>query len=385
MTRRTAGTRGQAERIGRRLVAHVGLGAAAVLVLATPVTAQLGGSSPATAVGEVLEQVLIKVNGDIVTQTQFERRQLDAIRARGAQPRTDAELLTLLEEVTPPVVGQVVDELLLLQRGRELGYALTDQALDGIIAELKEENDITTDEQFAEALAAEGMTLESLREIMERQMLIGQVQQVEVLSRVTLTEVEAREYYDANPDEFTEPATVTMREILVRTASGVGAALGPAATEAAQEAAESARQRVLAGEDFEGVVAEVSDAASKANGGLIGPLDITVISENLTEVLAALDVGDISDVIRTPAGYQVIKLEARTEPTPAAFEDVRDTIADSIFNARRAAEYARYIADLREEADIEWKSEPLREAYDEFAAARDQLLRESGALDVDEQ
>ncbi len=385
MTRRTARTRGQAGRIRCPWAAHIGLGAAAALVLATPVAAQLGGSSPATAVGEVLEQILVKVNGDIVTQTQFEQRQLDTIRARGVQPRTDAELLRVLEEITPQVVGQVVDELLLLQRGRELGYALTDQALDGIIAELKEENDITTDEQFAQALAAEGMTLESLREIMERQMLIGQVQQVEVLSRVTLTEIEAREYYDANPDEFTEPATVTMREILVRTASGVGSALGPAATEAAQEAAGSARQRVLDGEDFAGVVAEVSDAASKANGGLIGPLDISMISDNLTEVLAELEVGDISEVIRTPAGYQVIKLEARTEPTPSPFDDVRETIADSIFNARRAAEYARYIADLREEADIEWKSEGLREAYDEFAAARDELLRQTGALTVDEQ
>ena len=106
----------------------------------------------------------------------------------------------------------------------------------------------------------------------------------------------------------------------------------------------------VAGEDFVDVVAEVSDAASKANGGLIGPLDITVISENLTAILAELEVGDISEPIRTPVGYQVLKLEGRTEPTPSPFEDVREMIGNSIFNARRAAEYSRYIAELRDEA-----------------------------------
>ena len=365
--------------------ARIGLCAAAMLALAAPAAAQLGGTSPDNAVGEVLERILVKVNGDIVTQTQFELRQIDAIRARGVQPRTDAEVLRMLEEVTPQVVGQAVDELLLLQRGRELGYALTDEALDGIIAELKEENDITTDEQFAEALASEGMTLEGLREMMERQMLIGQVQQVEVMSRVTLTDVEAREYYDGNLEEFTDPPTVTMREILIRAAPGVGGALNAAADDATREAAEAARQRVVAGADFVDVVAEVSDAASKANGGLIGPLDITAVSENLTEMLAELEVGDISEPIRTPLGYQVIKLEGRTEPTPTPFEDVRETIGDSIFNARRAAEYSRYIADLRDEADIEWKDDRLREAYDQFAAARDELLRQTGATDLDDQ
>ena len=369
----------------RPRTARIGLCAAAVLALAAPAAAQLGGTSPDSAVGEVLEQILVKVNGEIVTQTQFERRQIDAIRGRGVQPRTDAELLRLLEEVTPQVVGQAVDELLLLQRGRELGYALTDEALDGVIAELREENDITTDEQFAQALASEGMTLETLREMMERQMLIGQVQQVEVMSRVTLTEVEAREYYDANLEEFTEPATVTMREILIRAAPGVGGVLNATVDEEAREAAEAARQRVVAGEDFVAVVADVSDAASKANGGLIGPFDITVISENLTEVLAELEVGDVSEPMRTLMGYQVIKLEGRTEPTPTPFEDMRETIGDSIFNARRATEYARYIANLRDEADIEWKDDRLREAYDEFAAARDELLRQTGATALDDQ
>ena len=385
MARLTAHTGGRAGRAVRPRGARIGLCAAAMLALAAPAAAQLGGTSPDNAVGEVLERILVKVNGDIVTQTQFELRQIDAIRARGVQPRTDAEVLRLLEEVTPQVVGQAVDELLLLQRGRELGYALTDEALDGIIAELKEENDITTDEQFAEALASEGMTLEGLREMMERQMLIGQVQQVEVMSRVTLTDVEAREYYDANLEEFTDPPTVTMREILIRAAPGVGGALNAAADDAAREAAEAARQRVVAGAVFVDVVAEVSDAASKANGGLIGPLDITVVSENLTEMLAELEVGDISEPIRTPLGYQVIKLEGRTEPTPTPFEDVRETIGDSIFNARRAAEYSRYIADLRDEADIEWQDDRLREAYDQFAAARDELLRQTGATALDDQ
>ena len=360
----------------RRLAA-----AGASLLIAAPAAAQqelLGGATPETATGVMLERILVKVNGDIITLTELEERQVGVIRQRGLQARTDAELAQALRDVTPEVISGAVDELLLIQRARELGYQFTDEQFQEILGDLMAENGFETEEEFREALAQqEGMTLEDMRRVMERQILINQVQQIEVLGAVTLTEVEAREHYEANVAQYTEPPTVTMREILVRVPEGLGGA-GVAADDQARLDAEEARLRVLDGEDFALVAVAVSDAASKANGGLIGPIDLSLLSGTLRDVLADLEVGDVTEPLRTPLGYQVLRLEARTQPEPRPFEEVRDRISENVFNDRRLAEYARYLDRLRSEADFEWKDDRIRQAFEDYEEVRASRLAGGG-------
>lgn len=359
--------------------AAAALAAAALLVLpAAGAAQQLGSSNPDDAGDGLIERIVVKVNGDIITKSEIERRQVEILRQRGAQLSSDADLIRALQEITPEIISSAVDELLLIQRGRELGYTMTDEQFEEIIENLRIENDLTTDEAFTDALDAEGMTLQSLREMFERQMLISQVQQVEVMNKVRLTEVEAREFYEQNLDRFTAPATVTLREILIRVPESGGATLSVTADDQARVEAEEARQRVLAGEDFQIVAVAVSDAASKANGGLIGPLELGVLSEDLIEVLAALEVGEVTEPIRTSAGYQVLRLEERTSPEPAAFEEVDDEIANNVFNDRRRAEYTKYLDELRAGADIEWKWLDFKEFYDQYAETRAARLADGG-------
>ena len=118
----------------------------------------------------------------------------------------------------------------------------------------------------------EGITLQELRRLVETQMLVGQVRQ-EILNRVSITELEAQNYYDANINEFTQQATVTLREILIAVpvqdpALGVGLMVD----QRARAEATTALERLQNGEDFSLVTAEMSDSASEINGGLIGPL-----------------------------------------------------------------------------------------------------------------
>src|SRR5436189_6348910 len=85
----------------------------------------------AAVAGDVIEQVLVKVNGEIFTKTDLEERQVQALRQMGQQldPKTDpsdAQLRKMLDQVTPQLMVNVVDEMLLVQRGRERGYRLGD-------------------------------------------------------------------------------------------------------------------------------------------------------------------------------------------------------------------------------------------------------------------
>ena len=178
--------------------------------------ARLGGDTPGDATGIVLQRILAKVNGDIITQTDLENRQVAALRQERYVPSTDADLRRKLVEVTPQVISNAVDELLLAQRGRVLGYYMSDEQFGEMVASIKEDNGFETDAQFAEALLeAEGMTITDFRRSMEHRILVNQVQQIEILRKVMLTETEAREYYDANLDQYAEEPTVKLREILI--------------------------------------------------------------------------------------------------------------------------------------------------------------------------
>src|SRR5207302_1154755 len=115
---------------------------------------------------DILEQVLVKVNGDIVTKTEFERLQVEFLRQRPELQNASADspvLQQAVAESTPQLILQAIDELLMVQRGRELGYTMTDDQFKGVLDNIKKDNNIDTDEKFNEALKQEGMTLADLR------------------------------------------------------------------------------------------------------------------------------------------------------------------------------------------------------------------------------
>src|SRR5436305_14633016 len=115
-------------------------------------------------------------------------------------------------------------------------------------------------------------------------MIRQRVEQNEVLGKIGITESEARAYYDSHLNEFTTPPTVTLREILIAVpADSRGANV--AAEESAKTRIEEIRKRVTTGnESFEKLAAEISEAPSKANAGLIGPLSVLDISPDLRKV-----------------------------------------------------------------------------------------------------
>jgi peptidyl-prolyl cis-trans isomerase SurA len=316
---------------------------------------------------EIIEQVLVKINGDILTKTELEARQVAALRQRGQQQLSDQDLRKAVADITPQVLVDTIDEYLLLQRGRELGYRLGDEQFKSIVDNIKKENKIETEEQFQAALKQENMTLADLRRQLERQMIITRVQQAEVLGRISVSEDEAKAYYEAHKNEFTTPSSMMIREILVAVPNDPKG-LNVGRDEEAKAKAEALRARVLKGENFEKVASEASDSSSKSNGGLVGPISKEDLAPALRQVFDQLKVGEISPVVRTQGGYQFFKLESMTETKVLPLAQVRDQIADKVANEKRGAEFEKYLEKLRSQAIIEWKNPELKKLYDERVA-----------------
>src|SRR5438477_6602357 len=186
-------------------------------LLAFAVLAMVGAT---VARADIVEQILVKVNGDIFTKTDLENLQVQALRQRGQavdlkSEQADAQLRKALDEITPQLLVNVIDDMLIVQRGRELGYKLTDEQFKNAVESIKRDNKIENDEQFQAALKQENMTMADLRKNFEKQMVRSRVEQNEVFGKVGVSEEEARKYYESHLQEFTTPPTVALREILV--------------------------------------------------------------------------------------------------------------------------------------------------------------------------
>ena len=321
---------------------------------------------------EILEQVLVKVNGEIITKTEFEGRQVAELRNRPEFANSSpagADLQRAVAEITPDLILAVVDELLLVQRGRENGFALGDAQFAQILENIKTSNNLQDDAKFQEALKQEGLTMADLRRNLERQMLVSQVQRVEILDKVSITDEEAKAFYEAHRQEFTAPAEVTLREILLEVKAN-DRGVNVAEDDAVREQAGDLRKRLLGGEPFPRLAGEFSVAASKANGGLIGPLKSEELAPALRDLLAKMQVGDITEPIRTQRGYQILKLESRTEAKLRSFEEARGDIGNRIGEQKLRGEREKYLDRLRGQATITWRNAELEKAYNTALAKR---------------
>jgi parvulin-like peptidyl-prolyl isomerase len=322
--------------------------------------------------GEILEQVLVKVNGDVVTKTEFERRQVSALQSRpefAKISQSSLEFERAVSALTPELILEAVDELLLVQRGKELNYNLGDEQFNNIVASIRKQNNIDDDAKFQALLKAEGLTMADLRRNLERSMLVQQVTRVDVTDKLSVTDEESRAYYELHKQDFTTPAELTLREILIEVpASDRG--INAAEDDEARAKAEDTRKRLLAGEPFARLAGDVSAAPSKANGGLIGPIKSDELAPQLQQQLAAMKVGELTPVQRTTRGYQILKLESRTDTKIKTFEEARGEIADKVVEPKFESARGEYLERLRAQAVITWRNDELRRAYEQALAKR---------------
>ncbi len=327
------------------------------------------GASVATR-AEIIEQILVKVNGEIFTKSDLEQRQVNMLRQKGQQfdlksGSSNEQLRKALDEITPQIMVEAIDEMIVVQRGKELGYKLSDEQFKTVVDNIRKENKIDSEEQFQAALKAENMSMVDLRRNLERSMIFQRVQQNEVLGKIGVTEDEAKNYYQTHMNQFTTPPSVTLREIQATVAADARG-INVAADDAAKTRVEELRTRVTTGgESFEKLAADASDAPSKANAGLIGPISLNDVNAELRQLIEAMKVGDVSEVIRLPRGYQILKLETLAPAQTMTFEQAREQIGERVFTDKRRAEFQKYLEKLRAQAIIEWKNQDVKKAFEQ--------------------
>jgi parvulin-like peptidyl-prolyl isomerase len=287
---------------------------------------------------ETIERVVAKVNGQIITLSEFQNRQVAAAQAAHLDP---AGVGQFLRQNNARLLQEAMDDILIQQKAEDAGIkapaAWIDEAIDGI----KKENKISTDEQMQEALAREGMTLAELRANIERGVVRRIVMQRDVQPKIEASDAEVKaEYEKVKATEFTKPPSVSLQEILIPEDKG-GLAL-------AREVAEKAK----AGEDFQALARSYSSAPSRSNGGDLGQLAQGDLAPALEKAAFALPVGEVSEPMPVEGGYRVIRVTAKTTGSTTPFDAVKERVRDKLMMSRFDKAYDEYVAELRKNAVI---------------------------------
>jgi peptidyl-prolyl cis-trans isomerase SurA len=292
----------------------------------------------AAARAETIERVVAKVNGQIITLSEFQNRQIAAAQAAHIDP---AGVGQFLRQNNARILQDAVDEILILQKAEDAGIKAPSQWIDEAIDDIKKDNKITSDEQMQDALAREGLTLAELRENIEHGIVRKIVMQRDVQPKIEASDSEVKaEYERVKAKEFTKPPTVSLQEILIPEDRG-GLAL-------AQQVADKAR----AGEDFQQLARSYSSAPSRTNGGDLGQLAQGELAPALEKVAFALPVGSVSDPLAVEGGYRLIRVTARTAGSVTPFDAVKEQVRNKLMMSRFDKAYDEYMTDLRKDASI---------------------------------
>jgi parvulin-like peptidyl-prolyl isomerase len=286
------------------------------------------------AAAEIIERVVAKVGSQILTLSEFESRQIAAVQAARVGPEG---VERFLRENNQRILQEAVDDLLLLDRAIELGLRVRTDAVDETIEEMKRENNLTTDEAFQAQLRREGMTLDELRRSIARSFARRMVLSREIDTRATVTEAEVLAEFQAHKEDYAQPATARLAEIVLE-------------GEGAQERAAEILQQVRAGADFAALAKQHSRAATAGDGGDLGRVVREDLAPELAGLVFSLPVGGVSDPLPTAAGWRLLRVVERTEAKPPSLETARPIIEQRLAQGRVAQQYEKYIEGLRKNA-----------------------------------
>jgi peptidyl-prolyl cis-trans isomerase SurA len=295
----------------------------------------------------VVDRVAAVVNGDPVTLSELveragpEYQRAEEQRSGEARERARAKALR-------SAFDQIVGERLFATEAKTLQVEATDAQVDAAVDDIKRRNKFS-DEQLAMALQEQGLTSESFRATVRRDLEAFQILNLKVKSRVKVSDEDLRNYYQTHAKEFSAEEQVRVRHIFLAFPPGAG----PPEEARIRGEGEKILARLAAGEDFAAIARERSDGPSKAEGGDLGFVRKGALKTELDKAAFALDTGKVSGLVRTPVGYHILKAEDRRSGGAKPFDEVKEAIRDRLTAEQIETYRAQYVSDLRREAVID--------------------------------
>jgi len=339
---------------------------------------------PALAAAQVVEEIVARVNDQIITRSEFARSK-DQLRDEAKQ-QDPSDPDKVYNEREKDVLRDLIDQQLLLEKGKDDGIT-GDTELIKQLDQMRKDMKLDSMEALEKAATAQGISYEDFKQNLKNQIVTKKVIGEEVGSHLAITKDEEQAFYDEHKSEMEQPEAIMLSEILVAPlkppaekkddktppSSGPDAAAGsPPATpdpgaEAAKQAAEEAAwaaaeakaddllKQIHDGASFEDIAKKSSDGPTAADGGNLGVFKRGVLAKELEDKTFAMKAGDVSDVTRTKQGYVILKVTEHRAAGIPPLKDVQNRVQDALYYEKLQPALREYLTKLREEAYIDIK------------------------------
>ncbi len=301
-----------------------------------PVAASVVTSAP-------LPDPVARVNGAPIAAAELQK----ALNAFNKSPDAAQVPPGKEKEVQQFLLNQMIGAELMYQVAKPTPVKDQDKKVDDAVTALK--GRFPSEEEFLKGLQAQGLTEAGLKELISRNVVIeNHIEQV-IVPKHPVSDAEVKEFYDKNPETFTQPEQVRASHILIT----VDAKASEAERKKAKEKIESLLKQAKSNADFAKLAQENSGCPSSKQGGDLGYFGKGQMVKQFEDAAWSLKPGEVSGVVETQFGYHIIKLIEKRPPTKIPFDDVKARIADSLKRKKVGEAVNAVLEDARKKAKIE--------------------------------
>lgn len=323
----------------------------AFLVLATLALAPAPGFAQEGEL-QVVDEVIAQVNDDVITLSMLKRESRERIDALKQSGMSEQQAAAEVAKRQPELIATLVNEALLLQKGKSLELANEVEAeVNRRMLEVAKEQGIPTIEKLEAAMRESGVDPAATRQTMRTEIMKQAVIQQEVDRKIffSFTTDELKKYFQEHQDKFRKPETVTLSEVFLSLAGKNEADVKARATELVTQ--------LRSGADFGAVAAANSERENNGvrvapqNKGKVGVFEMPNLREEIAGAVKNVKVGGISDPLRTPDGYQILRVDDRTAPSSVS-TFTENQVREAITIERSAKAREDYLQTVRDDSYI---------------------------------
>src|SRR5580704_11000546 len=312
-------------------------------------------SLPVFAAGQVVEEIVTRVNSQIITLSEYQRSK-DQLRDDVKQ-QDPSHADKVYAEREKDVLRDLIDQQLLVSKGKDLDIT-GDTDLIKQLDQMRKDMKLDSMEELEKAATAQGISYEDFKQNMLNRIITQKVIADQVGSHLNLTKEEEQQFYDEHKNEMEQPESIRLSEILVapkKPAAGASPNQDPAAKQAedaaalavAEAKANDLLKQIRAGAKFEDLAKKESEGPSASQGGDLGAFKRGTLAKELEDKTFAMKAGEVTDVIRTKQGYVILKVTSHQMEGIPPFKDVEDRVQNALYMQKLQPALRAYLTKLR--------------------------------------
>jgi peptidyl-prolyl cis-trans isomerase SurA len=342
-------------------------------------TMLLAGSAPAqTRVaapespygGTTVEEIVARVNDQIITRSDYDR----AMKELDEESRQRGALMQEISASHKDLLRNLIDQQLWLAKGKELNIT-GETELIGKLDEIRKQSHLETLEDLEKAAKEQGISFEDYKASIRNRIITQDVMRQAIGRRIQFTPGEAQRYFEQHKQEYVQPESVSLAEILISTGTPTPSVTGPGAVEpddpqkvaAAKAKADDIEAKLSAGGDFSQLAKSFSDGPTSAAGGDLGQYKRGELAKIFEDKTFALKTGQFTEPIRTKQGYVIMKVVSHVKGGVPEYKDVMAKVEDDFYMSRMEPAIREYLTTLRNETAIF-----IKPGYEDSAATQNE-------------